>query len=157
MMSMVKSNVKVYETTEDYTQAIASSGSSSVTFDNMRTIFAIFFIFLSSVSLLFVFSTYVVPFFAAKMRCSHRIFCCKVSTKRSRPIRNAVVGKRNQIKHPQNIELKRPPRKKRVVPVKRPMRINELEMGLYRPGLLTRSTLMESDWILRRADTLSSY
>lgn len=149
LMSMVKNNVKVYEAIEDYTEAISSS--SSVTFDNMKTIFALFFVFLSSASLLIVFSTYVAALFPVKIRRLLRMSKCKVSTKQPRRGWNAV---RKQFNHPK-IFLRRPPRNRRIVPFIRPtIKINDIEMSLARPGLLTRSILMESDWILRRAETL---
>ena len=146
---MVKNNVKVYEAIEDYTEAISSS--SSVTFDNMKTIFAFFFVFLSSASLLIVLSTYVAALFPVKIRRLLRMSKCKVSTKQPRRGWNAV---RKQFNHPK-ICLRRPPRNRRIVPFIRPtIKINDIEMSLARPGLLTRSILMESDWILRRAETL---
>lgn len=130
---MVKTNVKLYETTEDYLEAISSSRSSSVTFQNMKMVFVIFFCFLTCLLAFFVLSIYVVPFFTAKFSWLLRRLSCSLN-RRLRP---------NRPKH-----LQKFPRKKRtcrIIHINPPCipvdhrRFYELEMNALRPGLLSRS------------------
>ena len=148
---MMKSNVKLYETIEDYAEAISSYRSSSVTFDNMKTVFAIFFCFLTTVCAGFVLTSYAAPFLATKIRWWLRTaFWC-------------IAWRRRLRRKRLNLNLRRP-RINRVAlttrPVVRPiMRINDLEMKAFRPGLLTRSIVSRSspskpDWPLRRVENL---
>ena len=140
-MSMVKSSVKLYETTDDYTEAISSSRSSSVTFDNMKTIFAVFFGLLVCLAVAFVLFEYAASPLAAKTRWLLRSPVCRALKRRLRQ--------------------KRPPdlrgqyRKKLAVPVLhvgsylRPItRIYDL--NAFRPALLPRSIACKSDWPSRR-------
>ena len=137
---MVKTNVKVYETTEDYTEALSSSRSSSVTFQNMKTAFGIFFCFLTCLSVTFVFATYLVPFFAAKLRRLFGRLPCSFNRRQRRKRRK---------------RLRRLPAKKRTVRFRhvRPCIPADFrrfqERNAFRPGLLSRSIAGISDWSLR--------